>query len=158
MQLLYLKNAELSVALFVGDESEDTLIAESARAVDCLDCEAYLQAGIEAYRAIERADMALRTAILRGKLELDNLDEFIETLLKRWLKSQPKAFAWIERCRRNGYDLDNVEEFMECLDQAIAIVEFDPESEMGVGLKELRDKAVLEHRNGETVDCFSGEE
>jgi hypothetical protein len=158
MQPLYLRNAESSVNFFVGFETDEALIIQSAQAGDCLDCEAFLSAGIQSFRNIEEADSMLRSAILKGQLKLDGLDELIQGLLRKWLKPLVRAQGWIERCEKNGYSLGNMVEFRACVDEAFAIITFDPNREMSEAFQRLRDSAVVEHRNGETVDCFSEEE
>ncbi|MDX1928288.1 MAG: hypothetical protein SFV81_17300 [Pirellulaceae bacterium] len=158
MQPLYIRNAESSVDRFV--ELEDGVMLESAQAVDCLDCEACLSAGIHSFRFIQEADSMLRLAILQGSFEFDadELDRNIKRLLTRWIARVERAFAWIERCQKNGYTLDNLAEFKICVAEVFAILNFDPDREMSEEFKRLRDKAVVEHRNGETVDCFSEDE
>ncbi len=158
MQPLYIRNAESSVDRFVEFDPDDNLSLESAQAADCLDCEAFLSAGIHSFRTIEEADSMLRLAILRGNLELEGLDGLIRGLLSKWHTPVWNAMEWIEQCEKNGYVLDNVREFKNCKDEARAILDFDQNQEMSKALQRLRDKAVLEHRNGETVDCFSEDE
>jgi hypothetical protein len=158
MQPLYIRNAESSVERFVGFDSDDKLVLESDRAADCLDCEAFLSAGIHSFRTIEEADSVLRLAILKGKLEFDDLDDHIKRLLTRWTAQVGKAIGWIERCEKNGYSIDNVAEFKSVVAEVFAILNFDPDREMSEAFGHLRDKAVVEHRNGETVDCFSEDE
>jgi hypothetical protein len=150
--LQYIRNAQTNVQQFT-DIGEQDVISESLKAVDSMDCDAFLDSGIEAFRSIEKADLVIRKAVLRSKLTLDfDLDDAIVGLFRSWLSRADFTEEWISRCERNGYELDNLVEFKNCVAEARAIVEFDCHAPANDAILRLGAKAIEEHRRGETVE------
>lgn len=155
--VLALKMARRHVKDF-NDES-DCLIREHREAMECLDCEAFLQIGIDAFQWLTRADLVVRKAIFLGKLEYDpELDAQIAGEFRKWLGACDSAKAWMEKQIGRGYKLDNLDDFRECEDQVRAIVESMGSDVLTEPMRELRDRAITEHRNGETAEFVSTEE
>jgi glycine/D-amino acid oxidase-like deaminating enzyme len=96
-------------------EHEESIVRDSKHAQDCLDCEAWLELGVEALEWLERAEEVFTEASARFNFDFSNdLVEALETLHLAWLR--PRAFAeqWIARCEENGYQIRNVEGFRSC--------------------------------------------
>jgi len=100
-------------------EHEESIVRDSKHARDCLDCEAYLDMGMEALQWLERAEEVFTEALARFDFDFSTeLMEALENLHIAWLR--PCAFAekWIATCQENGYELRNVEDFRSCCTRA----------------------------------------
>ena len=65
--------------------------------VDLLDCQAFLQTGIDAFHWIERADLSIRTAIYQEAVdEPSQALKQIDGLLTDWWKACGFANRWID--------------------------------------------------------------
>jgi len=111
--------------------------------------------GIDAFNWLIRADRSERLAVFRGERAYDPaVDEELATRCKRWLEPGPFAEEWIAAQERRGYQIDNLEEFRDCVREMAAIVAAAglAEAALPAPLQELRDAAIQEHRNGETAE------
>ncbi len=151
---LYEQLASESVSSFAATEP----VTHSTITVnDCLDCEAYLYAGIDAFRRIERFDFQLRKADLAGRLELnDDYHNNIVEMLRRWLAPAPQAIAWANRCISSGMTVDSLDEFRQCVEEATAIV--GGEIPTPSAIMALEQEAISEYQHGETVEGFPSQE
>ena len=139
------------------DESTD-LMNKHAEAMDCRDCEAFLQLGIDAFRWLARADEMIRASVYGSVREYDSeLDVAIATLYAEWLRPCDFAEAWIARQEERQFRVDNLEEFCRCCSEVRAIVEANEGLLANDALVELRDQAVDMHRRGETLE-FPGDD
>ena len=94
--------------------------------MDCRDCEAFLQMGIDAFHWILRADTALRTADVDGKIAYTaELEQSLESLAKAWLKPCDLAERLIKLQQERNFEPGNLGEFRECCKEMRAIVEFN---------------------------------
>lgn len=156
MDLLYLRNARQSVHGYTSFASADCVICESQQAVDCMDCEAFIECGIASFRFLMHASEKVREAVYDGKIEFSiEFENAILALVKDWLTPVAVAEQWIARCLANGYSVEKLSQFRECVDEARALVGFDQERAMSAAAADLRDRALQEHQNGETVEMFS---
>ena len=159
MSLLYVKNAEKRIAEYVGCSQYDSVVEASRLAVDCMDCEAFLDCGIRTFEFVMHVDERIREAIITEKIAYDeDVDQAILQLIKAWLGTVPDAMRWIERCERGHYTVANRGEFMKCIAEAEAIAKYDPSQPMPHALEVMRDQALIEQRNGHTLESFSGTE
>lgn len=120
-QILDYRTAKQHIQQF-SDEADDFL-QEHHEAIECLNCESYLQLGIEAFRWLRRADAAVTTFARQGKLTPTiAIDAAIESLYRGWLV--PCAFAdrWIDTQASRGFQLKNLTAFRECETEARSIV------------------------------------
>ena len=151
---LAFRTAEKHVRNYERESAE--LMAAHREAIDCLDCEAFLQLGIDAFAWIMRADQALRVAAADGKIEYDDkLEDGLRALCRAWLKPCPCAQQWIEQQQQRGYNLDNLDPFRNCRDEMRAIVaSFDAtdDEKLPGKIAALRDQALSELANGETAE------
>jgi hypothetical protein len=134
-------------------ESSDLMEAHQ-EAMDCRDCEAFLQLGIEAFRWIIRADRVSRNAVYNGVLQYDpDFDDKIAALCREWLTPCEFAEKWIAKQLERGYQIENLDEFRKCCEEMQAIVEAQGQSDgepLPTAIIELRDQAIDDHRNGKT--------
>jgi hypothetical protein len=127
-------------------------------AMDCYNCEAFLQSGIDAFQWIQRADETIRRAIYEGALDSDSAlggaEGAIEALLRLWLAPCEFASAWIAENLERGYTINSLADFRRCEDEVRAIVHAfdDVGGETPQAIRVLRDKAIEDHRNGETAE------
>jgi hypothetical protein len=151
---LAFRNAQKHVQSY-SQESQDVM-ARHAEAMDCRNCEAFLQMGIDAFEWLMRADRAFRMAVYRGEKEYDPENEkSLRNLCKNWLGPCDVAEQWIETQLTRGYEIDNLVEFRECVRQMSAIVEANDETDNMSLPKQIavfRDSAVDEHHNGQTAE------
>jgi hypothetical protein len=149
MSILALREARRHVCTFT-DEAE--IMRNHREAMECHDCEAFLQLGIDAFNWLVRADQTIRKAVFSGGEYDAEADEAIQELFKAWLK--PCAFAnqWIAVQEQRHYHLANLEEFRKCEQEVRSIVKAMEKDELTDAMRELRDSAVMEHRNGETAE------
>jgi len=152
IESLALRTAEKHVRNY-NRESGD-LMAEHREAMDCRECEAFLQLGIDAFNWIIRADLEFRGAVSAGTVQFDpKEEEKIGLLCRGWVAPCEYAEQWIARQQESGYKIDNLEEFRECCQEMRAIVEAQDNADgepLPPALIELRDKAIDEFLNGET--------
>jgi hypothetical protein len=136
-------------------ESNDLMKAHQ-EAMDCRECEAFLQLGIDAFRWIIRADRVIRKAIYDRILEFDaEIDDGIRSMCRSWLAPCQYAEQWIAKQQERGYQIDNLGEFRECCEEMRAIVEAQDQGDgepLPIAMIKLRDKAIDEYRNGETPE------
>jgi hypothetical protein len=120
-------------------------------AIDCFDCESFLQLGIDAFAWLARADESIRKAIYAGQIEYDQeVDPAIAHLYQDWLRPCSHAEKWIATQESRGYNVSNVEEFRRCVEELQAIVAAN--NEVAGELAAIRDQAVEENRAGTTTD------
>lgn len=121
--------------------------------VDLLDCQAFLQTGIDAFHWIHRADQSFRTAIYQeGADDASQALGTIDALLTDWLQACGFANRWIDKQGKRGHEPENLAQFRECEAEVRAIVQARQEDELPDGLRDLRDKAIEDHRNGQTSE------
>jgi hypothetical protein len=132
------------------------LMQAQQEAMDCRDCEAFLQLGIDAFRWIIRADRVVRSAFYNGVAEYDHgLDGQIAVLCREWLTPCEYAEMWIAKQLERRYQISNLAEFHKCCEEMRAIVEAQGHSDgepLPPSMIELRDKAIDEHLNGQTSE------
>ena len=97
---------------------EDALIRQSAEAVDCMDCEEFLNSGIQAFRWLDRAEETRREAIYQGLVEFDpTVAKAIEALYLAWLRPCTRAEQWIANVQSYGHIPNNLDEFRQCCEE-----------------------------------------
>ena len=150
MSVLQLRVARRRLKSF-ADESK--LIADHRRAMESLDCEAFLQLGIDAFDWLVRADQAIRKAVLAGCAEHNaRTQQALESLFRAWLEPCALANKWVAKIEKQGHALDNLARFCECETEVRAIVRFLDEDKMTDAMRALRDEAVSEHESGQTAE------
>jgi len=140
--------------------ARDKVVKDHHEAMDCRNCEEYLCAGIESYHWIMRADESIHSALYDGEIEADS-EAFtkLQELLLMWLDACRATKVWAEENVTKGYDVDNLDEFRVCLKEVEAIVKsFTEEPILTDPMRELRDQAIQEHKDGKTVEFISEEE
>jgi hypothetical protein len=127
----------------------DELTASHREAMDCRDCEAFLQLGIDAFKWLGRADAQYRMCMFKGLTEHDPVfEEHLALLYKLWLRPGPFANQWIQTQLQREYRPDNLEAFQECVEEVRAIVK--PNDEVSGEIAILRDGAIEDFRAGRT--------
>ena len=105
------------------DES-DRLTAAHRDAMECRDCEEFLQHGINAYKWIKHADEFLREADYQGVAEMtQEVRDALDLLYKSWVS--PCAFAerWIADTAEKGHEPDNLHSFREICEEARDVIQ-----------------------------------
>lgn len=144
-----LRTARRHVANF-ADECE--IMRGHREAMECRDCDTVMQLGIDAFAWLIRADECLRAAVYEGMGYDADADEAIRELFRGWLRPCEPVNKWIEIQAQRGYHLDNLEEFRKCEREVRSIVKAWDADAMTDAMRDLRDKALSEHRNGETAE------
>jgi hypothetical protein len=141
----------------VGYTQQADQMAAQQEAMDCFDCEAFLQIGIDAFDWLLRADRVTRLALYNGKAEYDpELDEAFQSLCRAWLTPGVRAAQWIKAQQDRGFPIENSQRFLKCCEEMKAIVDFNSRSAENLpdAMAALRDMAIQEERNGQTLDFF----
>lgn len=94
------------------------LMAEHRAAMNCYDCEAFLQLGIDAHRWLVRFNSDLRKVDDRIDLGEAKPAELLMALSRQWMTSCEFALNWIKQVEIIGFDVQNKREF----ENAIATV------------------------------------
>lgn len=129
------------------------LIDAHREAMDCRDCEAFLQLGIDAFNWLVRADKLLRKAECANHAEnAAKVHNCIQTLLIAWLETCDAANKWVREQLRRGFTVDNLDEFRKCEEEVRAIVDSFENDSLTDAMCDLRDASLVEHRNGETAE------
>jgi len=150
----YVDHARQSVESYVSVKSLD-VIEESRQAIDCLNCEANLQNGINAWNFIMKADEAIHWALCKNHItddEGEDLLTLIDRLVTTWLGPFDRMTQWISRCEARGYKVEYKDRFLACLEEARANAKYDPQQPMPECILDLKDEALREHENGETAE------
>lgn len=143
----------------VRDFSDENLMALHYEAIDCWDCEAFLQLGIDAFDWIITADQHLRRLIYVGQVEVDfdSCEEQLLSACKQWLVKSSEAIEWLQKHETSGNRVKNAERFRTCYEEMIAIVKFYSTEENAVeklppAIEQLAEQARGELANGETAE------
>ena len=149
---LAIETARRSVFRFC--ETSDDLIGRHKEALDCYNCEAFLQIGIDAYHWLIRADELFRMCVAKGIEEFDeNVDKALRLLFRDWLDRCKFANDWVDIQHQRGFEVDNLEQFQRCEEEIRAIVDsFDNEPRMSDDMAKLRDQAIEEFKDGKTAE------
>jgi hypothetical protein len=154
MTTLAYKIAKRHVEGFASDVSQargsrdDGGSREDNEARERYDCQAALQLGIDAYHWLIRADQAIRMA---GEFDAE-VAQAMEALLRQWQKPLPQINGWVDVQLRRGLTLDNLTQFRECESEVAAIVRSFDDPSLTDAMRQLRDQAIAEHRDGKTAE------
>src|SRR3990170_60373 len=77
-------------------DEQEKIMTEHREAMDCFDCEAFLQLGIDAFTWLTKADTVIHQAIYKGLYEYDpEVDAALEDMYRGWLKPCDDAEKWL---------------------------------------------------------------
>lgn len=145
-----LDEARKTISAF-AEHSE--VLREHHAAMDCRDCEDFLDRGIHAFHALIRADQFLRLAVAEGSLKYNPaIEHALEDLFRAWLGPCDRAQRWVDSLQQQGFEVSNVEAFKQCEAEVRAIVDHLNDDQLTQPIRELRDAAIKEHRNGDTAE------
>lgn len=101
---------------FFSQQSEE--LGEHHEAMDCWDCQDYLQLGIDAFRWLKRAEEVIRDAVYQGALagQERKFEHSLRTLYGAWLQPCDAAEQWAAQHIARG--LSNLDEFRKCRQDA----------------------------------------
>ncbi len=143
-------------SLVTGYENEAALHARPNESVECRNCEDFLQLGIDAFDWIVRADRLVRHAMFNGigEFDHDQAEDAICALCRGWLEPCELANKLVAFQHQRGFRVDNLDRFRECCVEMQAIVHAQNamDDEIPNAVAELRDKAIEEHRDGQTAE------
>jgi hypothetical protein len=135
----------------------DDLMNRHAEAIDCRDCEDFLQLGIDAFNWLNRADESIRRAICAGSIQHDHkIERALHVMYARWLRPCVHAERWIAVQEQRGFRVDNLRTFRECCAEVRAIVDNNDLLDNDAIIK-LRDDAVDAYRKGDTLEFWERE-
>jgi hypothetical protein len=144
-----LREARRHVRSF-GDEYD--LLVDHGNPERCVDCEAFLQVGIDAFQWIVRADEAIRLGVSRGQLAPDaQFDRKLKALARAWLNTCD-VVSRLNLWYLSRGKLGNLAEFRRCEAEMRAMVQSWQRDKMTDAMRALRDSAIEEHRRGETAE------
>ena len=150
-ETLAFRTARRHVNNFAGESQE--LMKRHREAVECWECQAFLQLGIDAFDWLVRADAGYREAVYRRTAEYNpEVDGELRRLFTEWLNPCTLANEWITVQLERGYTLDNLNRFRDCESEVRAIVDCKDEDSMSDALRELRDKSLKEYHDGQTAE------
>jgi hypothetical protein len=149
---------KMRIARRHADEYDD-LIKQSNEACDCQDCETTLKLGIEVFDWIIDTDQEYRGDVYAEKRPYSQeMEEALEHLMRRWYGGCGVMIRWAEHHIQLGFEVSHLKEFKQRCEEAAGIVESLDEGKedriMSDPLIILRDKALEEHRNGQTAGFF----
>jgi hypothetical protein len=107
-----LKLAHLRIHEYADDFGD--LMSRHEDAMECRDCEEFLQRGIESARFLFIAENIFRDADYRGISPYDDeLRNAVESLYLAWFNPSEFADKWIDRLKTRGYVPDNLDTFRQ---------------------------------------------
>jgi hypothetical protein len=128
------------------------LMEEHGKAMDCWDCQSFLQLGIDAFNWITRTDQEIKKAIFEKRTEYDqNVDLAIASLYAEWLKPCEFAEQWIRLQKARDFKIDNLVQFQKCCEEARAIVECNEGILSNPNFIVAQEDALEAYRKGETL-------
>lgn len=134
------------------DEYKD-LMKEHREAMDCWDCQSFLQLGIDAFNWITRTDQEIRKAIHEKRAKYDqNVDLAIASLYAEWLKPREFAEEWIRLQKARDFKVENLEQFQKCCEEARAIVEYNEGILSNPNFIVAQEDAIDAYHKGETLE------
>jgi len=152
---LTLNYAENHVSMYESSAGTDVM-QNHHEAMDCMNCEAFIKLGIEAFHWLVKADTLIRQEILDddSDMDFDEMEKCIQTLAVRWLGPCQVANEWIDTQIRRGFTVDNLEEFRQCETEMRSIVDFfqADSDNLTTPIKAQQDRAIEEHNNGATAE------
>jgi hypothetical protein len=123
------------------------------KAMESVNCEAFLQLFIDAFHWVTRADEAMREAVYEDIASYDSeAEQIVVDLFQAWLKPCDYAEQWIQFELTQGNSFDNHEEFRQCTAEVRAIVTANESNHMPEAMIRLQEKAATEQRNGKTTE------
>jgi hypothetical protein len=137
----------------------DALIKESNEACDCQDCQTCMKLGIQVFDWIIDADQSYRQSLYKGESDYDpQMEGALAYLIRRWCENGEAVVRWAKRHVSLGFDVMHLDQFCQRLEEARAIIRSLNDDGSGRIMSEplilLRDRALEEHRNGETAEFF----
>jgi hypothetical protein len=147
-------------------ERESSVMRDHKEAMDCLDCDAFIQMIVDAFGWINKADCAYRKSLYDSQAECrdevaEEVEKILSVLMNALIRPCEIADKWISQVYKRGYHLDNLVEFRKCEIEVRAIVRFHNSSTdrmLPDAIRAGRDIALDEHRNGKTAEFVSEEE
>lgn len=92
----------------------DKVIHEHCAAMQCLDCEELLKAGISAHKWLERIEETFREAAHENLVDFSSPEkDVIEELFRLWMRPCDAVISWIDDIKSSGHEPDNLNEFLD---------------------------------------------
>jgi hypothetical protein len=97
----------------------EAVLREHHEALNCRDCEEFLQKGISAYAWLERAEDTVLQAENDCLREYDqSVHDAIDALHRQWMGPRQRAERWIAELASKHFEPENLAEFRECQQKA----------------------------------------
>jgi hypothetical protein len=150
-------NLELAIARRQADDYDELVTQQSREACDCHDCESTMKLGVQVFDWIISADRTYRKDVFAGSGPYDpEMEAALAELLRRWHRQCDRVIQWANHHVGLGFDVANLSDFKTRCEEASAMLKSldDRENEriMSEPLILLRDKALEEHRDGQTAE------
>jgi hypothetical protein len=137
----------------------DVIIRQHQEAMECWECQSFLQLGINVFKWLEQADLDVRRAVYDRKMEYDpDWETALTALYAEWLKACDFAEKWSTIQTERGFALDNLEEFRKCCAAVRALVKYGEGRLLNPRVVAAQDRAIEEYRKGNTLEFWSNEE
>ena len=128
-------------------------------AMKCYDFEDFLLIGIGLFNAITDFDERHRARVLSGEIEFDpDHGELVRHAYSYWLEPCDDIAAHINKLRAEFGEVKNSEKFLSLCREAKGILADDANFFSGEALVKLRDEAIDEFRDGESLEYGSREQ
>ena len=122
LDTLAYRTARSHITDFNGES--DGLISRHREAMECWECEALIQLGIDAFAWLQRADQQVRSLLASGKMQPDSqLDDAFEHLYTEWLRPAERINTWAATQLERGFEIGNLAEFRRVASEALDIVQ-----------------------------------
>ena len=101
----------------------EQLMEDHAAAMDCWDCEAHIQMGIDAIRWLELAErvfnqICMENSSVRPTVDGLSFGEWLSSQYRSFLARSEQAQSWIANCERQGYTVSNKQQFASTVELA----------------------------------------
>ncbi len=107
---------------------QDSIKALHNEAMECRDCEDWLEIGLEAFRWLKQADQTIRQAAVEGFAVSSSAPNSIATLYRAWLRPCDRAEGLAKEQIGRGFRLKNLTEFREACEfvrQQVRIIDLE---------------------------------
>jgi hypothetical protein len=122
MNEIAMRAAEGQVSLYI--DQFEKLIKQHIHAMECRDCEDFLQSGIDAFKWIQRARQNYQQSIFDGQASHNiKIENQFTQLYQNWLTPCDNAEKWIKLQIDRGFYPDNLKEFRACCEEVRDLLE-----------------------------------
>jgi hypothetical protein len=105
-------------------EQSDVLMRQHAEAMECRDCEVFLQRGIDANKWLRCAEESMREADKEGIFTFSQeIQDTLDALYLAWINPCEFAERWIQSLAERGYQPENRDDFRRACEETKDLLE-----------------------------------